>query len=68
MPTTTRTRITAGDIRRELQIGRAVLERLLRDYGHEFPPPEVVGGSRVWPVEVIEDFKRVLARDREGRR
>lgn len=61
----TRTRVSAGDIGRELRISRAVLDRLMRDY--QLPDPETVAGARTWPAEAIEDFRRVLARDREGR-
>ena len=70
---TASTRMTLPDICRALAdhrgrpLGRAVAERLLRDYARELPEPELVGGTRTWLVEAVEVFRVVLARDREGR-
>jgi hypothetical protein len=58
----TRTRISAGDVQRELRISRAILDRLLRDYA--LPAPETVAGARTWPAESMDEFRRALARDR----
>lgn len=57
-----RTRVSAGDVQRELGISRAVLDRLLRDYA--LPVPETVAGARTWPAEAMDEFRRALARDR----
>ena len=70
---TASTRKTLPDICRVIPdhrgrpLGRAVAERLLRDYARELPEPEVIGGTRTWPAEAVETFREVLRRDREGR-
>lgn len=69
----TRTRLTFGDLQRELgtggkALGRAILERVLRDWARELPPPEIIGGSRTWPLEALESFRSVLQRDQERSR
>ncbi len=70
---TAKTRLTFGDLQRELGadgrlLGRAILERLLRDWSRELPVPEIIGGSRTWPLEALEGFRSVLQRDQERTR
>ena len=60
---TTKTRLSTGDLQRLLGISRAVLERLLRDWARELPEPEIVAGSRLWPIEALGVFQEVLTRD-----
>ena len=64
-PSAPRTRISAGEIQRNLGISRAVFERVLRDFGHEIPRPEVVVGCRLWAVHDLRLFREVLRRDQE---
>jgi len=74
MRVTTKTRLSFGDIQRAFPDGqgrpmsRAVLDRILRDYSREIPEPELVGGSRIWPVETIDALRVVIQRDQERRR
>jgi hypothetical protein len=65
-----KSRVSFGDLQRELgasgkALGRAVLERLLRDWARELPETEIIGGSRTWPVEAVAAFRSVLQRDQE---
>jgi len=70
----TRTHLSYGDLQRAFPdarrrpMTRAVLDRILRDFARELPEPELVGGARIWPLETLEAFRIVLARDRERRR
>ena len=63
--TTTKTRLSTGDLQRELRVSRSVLDRLLRDWPRELPQPEGIGGSRTWPVDSLPDFREVIRRDQE---
>ena len=74
MPEAARSRISFGDLQRDLgdsrgrPMSRAVLERLLRDYGRELPTPEIVGGARLWRIEDLDAFREVWRRDQEAPR
>lgn len=63
-----KTKLSSGDLQRELGISRAVFERLLRDYARELPDPELLMGCRVWNTGDLGRFQDVLARDAAGRR
>ena len=67
MEKTAATRLSSGDIQREMGISRAVLDRLIRD-NPQLAPLETVGGSRLWPAEAIDLFRAAIQRDREARR
>jgi len=60
-----KTRVSAGEIQRSLGISRAIFERLLRDFGHEIPRPEIVVGCRLWSVHDLRFFREVMRRDQE---
>jgi len=62
---TTKTKLTTGDLQRELNVTRSVLERLLRDYARELPEPEILMGCRVWSVDDLAAFRAVAERDRK---
>jgi hypothetical protein len=63
-----KTRLSTGDLQRELRLSRSRLERILRDWARELPSPEIVAGSRLWPAEALEAFRLIVARDQEGSR
>jgi len=60
-----KSRLSTGDLQRELHLSRSQLERVLRDWARELPVPEVVAGSRLWPIEALETFRSVVQRDQE---
>jgi hypothetical protein len=64
--TKAKSRLSTGDLQRELGLSRAQLERVLRDWARELPAPEVIAGSRLWDIEALETFKSVVRRDYEG--
>ena len=70
----TKTMLSYGDLQREFPdfrgrpMTRAVLDRILRDNARELPEPQRVGGQRLWRIEDLEEFKRVIRRDRERTR
>jgi hypothetical protein len=66
--TKAKSRLSTGDLQRELGLSRARLERVLRDWARELPAPEVVAGSRLWSVEALETFRSVVRRDQEATR
>jgi hypothetical protein len=61
----TKTRLSTGDLQRELGLSRAQLDRIIRDWGRVLPAPEIVAGSRLWPIEALADFQSAVQRDRE---
>jgi hypothetical protein len=63
--TVMKTRVSSGDLMRELGVSRAVLDRLIRDWGRELPAAEIVAGSRLWPTSAVDEFRAILKRDQE---
>lgn len=54
---------------------RATAERIVRQYGDRLPPYERIGVMRVWPFDMVEVLRDILAEERrpldvpgEGRR
>lgn len=62
-----KTRLSTGDLQRELRLTRAKFERILRDYARELPEPEILMGCRVWEADALGAFRAALRRDAEAR-
>ncbi len=67
-------RLSSGDLQRILgqefdgrgrPLGRAYLDRLIRDHV-ELTPLEVVAGTRQWPPDCLDSFRTAIRREREG--
>lgn len=64
-------RVTVPAICSEVGVGRAVVERVLRQYAERLPQPQRAGVVRSWGPEIIYHIERILAEERrisEGRR
>ena len=64
-------RYTVPVVCEELGLGRAVIERVLRQYADRLPEPERAGIVRSWGPEIVQEIKSILDmedRVREGAR
>lgn len=57
--------LTAPQVAERLEVGRAVLERLIRQYHDRLPVPGRVGIIRCWPESIVDQLRTLL--DEEAR-
>jgi hypothetical protein len=57
--------LTAPQIAERLDVGRAVIERLIRHYADRLPVPGRVGIIRCWPESIVDQLRALL--DEEAR-
>ncbi len=55
--------LTAPQIAARLGVGRAVFERLVRQYDERLPEPDRVGIIRCWPESIVELLQKLLAEE-----
>lgn len=55
--------LTLPAICKETGEGRPRIERIVAQYAHELPPASRFGIVRVWPREVLDRIRDILARE-----
>ena len=62
-----KSRVTLPEMAKKLGISRAVAERLVSEYQNILPDFERVGITRIWPSDVVEELKRIIAEEQRLR-